>query len=79
MLAAEQGYTKAQYNLGLMYALGKGVIKDYIEADKWASIAIAYGNVKGEKVKEIIESSMSRSEKIESGRLVEEWLRNHNN
>ena len=79
LLAAEQGYTKAQYNLGLMYALGRGVIKDYIEADKWASIAIAYGNVKGEKVKEIIESSMSRSEKIESGRLVEEWLRNHNN
>ena len=42
-------------------------------------IAIENGNLKGKKIKEIIESSMSRSEKVESDELVEEWLRNHKN
>ena len=32
---AEQGYAGAQYNLGLIYANGKGVTQDYKEAVKW--------------------------------------------
>ena len=34
-LAAEQGHSKAQYNLGLLYYNGRGVRKDYKEAVKW--------------------------------------------
>ena len=33
--AAEQGYAEAQYCLGELYALGKGVPKDYAKAMKW--------------------------------------------
>ena len=33
--AAEQGLSKAQHKLGMMYYQGKGVIKDYAKADKW--------------------------------------------
>ena len=33
--AAEQGLSKAQYKLGMMYYKGRGVIKDYAKADKW--------------------------------------------
>ena len=33
--AAEQGFEDAQFNLGLMYSQGKGVLQDYKEALKW--------------------------------------------
>ena len=33
--AAEQGNAEAQYHLGLMYYLGKGVVQDDVEAVKW--------------------------------------------
>jgi TPR repeat protein len=32
---AEQGYVKAQFNLGIMYHNGEGVPQDYTEAMKW--------------------------------------------
>ena len=34
-LSAEQGYSYAQYNLGIIYYNGYGVKQDYIEAAKW--------------------------------------------
>ena len=33
--AAEQGYAKAQYNLGLMYANGHGVHQDFHLSKEW--------------------------------------------
>ena len=33
--AAEQGYTEAQYNLGVMYGSSQGVEQDYAEAVRW--------------------------------------------
>jgi hypothetical protein len=33
--AANQGYAKAQYNLGVMYANDKGVLKDAKQAVYW--------------------------------------------
>ena len=33
--AAEQGYAKAQYNLGLMYANGHGVHQDFDLSKEW--------------------------------------------
>jgi TPR repeat protein len=32
---AEQGYANAQFNLGLMYQKGDGVLKDYKQAVAW--------------------------------------------
>ena len=44
MLAAKQGYAKAQYNLGNMYHDGQGVPQDYKESVKWYSLAAKQGN-----------------------------------
>ncbi|MCL5123647.1 MAG: AAA family ATPase [Deltaproteobacteria bacterium] len=33
--AADQGYSEAQFNLGLMYENGQGLQQDYVEALKW--------------------------------------------
>ncbi len=45
---AEQGVAKAQYNLGLMYAKGKGAVKDYSKAIKWWTLAAEQGDGKAQ-------------------------------
>ena len=42
--AAVQGYADAQYNLGDMYYLGRGVPQDYAEAMKWYRKAATQGH-----------------------------------
>jgi hypothetical protein len=43
-IAAEQGSSRAQHNLALMYESGEGVPKDYSEAAKWYHMAAEQGN-----------------------------------
>jgi TPR repeat protein len=45
MLAAEQGNSKAQSNLGIMYFSGQGVTQDYKQAVKWTLLAAEQGFV----------------------------------
>ena len=40
---AEQGDANAQFNVGLMYGNGQGVIQDYAEAVKWYRLAAEQG------------------------------------
>jgi len=42
--SAEQGYAKAQYELGYMYYDGEGIEKDYSEALKWLRKSADQGN-----------------------------------
>lgn len=42
--AAEQGYAKAQNNLGILYKRGEGVPQSYEEAAKWYEKAAQQGN-----------------------------------
>ena len=42
--AAEQGDRLAQNNLGVMYALGEGVLQDYAEAVRWFKLAAKQGD-----------------------------------
>ena len=42
--AAEQGDSEAQYNLGLMYDYGEGVVQDYSAASAWYSKAAFQGH-----------------------------------
>lgn len=46
--AANQGDAVAQYNLGWMYALGKGVRQDYHKAVEWFTKAAGQGNAKAQ-------------------------------
>ena len=45
---ADQGNAKAQYNLGLMYDLGKGVPEDDKKAVEWYRLAADQGNAKAQ-------------------------------
>jgi hypothetical protein len=41
---AEVGYAPAQYNLGVVYAKGRGVAQDYVEAATWYRLAADQGD-----------------------------------
>ncbi len=45
---AEQGCALAQLNLGIMYANGKGVKQDYIQAEEWYKLAAKQGVAEAE-------------------------------
>ena len=40
---AEKGVVEAQYDLGLLYSIGKGVPRDYVSAHKWFNLAALRG------------------------------------
>ena len=69
---AEQGNAFAQYNLGLMYEYGSGVVKDEVEAYKWYLLSGAQGNANAKKGIEIIERVLTPSPRAEGQKLARE-------
>ena len=61
-LAAEQGKASAQFNLGLMYALGQSVPQDYVYAHMWINVAGSQGNKGAAKARELAAKSMTPSQ-----------------
>jgi len=47
-LAALHNNPKAETNLGIMYAHGKGVTQDFVEARKWFQLGADHGEVKAQ-------------------------------
>ena len=60
-LAAEQGYTKSQFNLGAMYYTGEGVTQDNVYAYMWYNIAASSGNETASKNRDIVAEEMTPS------------------
>ena len=73
---AEQGDAKAQLNLGVMYANGEGVPKDYVQAAKWFYLGKANG-VEADKAIRQIESMMSHQQIEQAQALATQWWQNH--
>ncbi|MCH8041685.1 MAG: sel1 repeat family protein [Nitrospinae bacterium] len=59
---AEQGDVSAQYNLGEMYMLGRGVPQDYTQAYVWVALAAAQGYEKAIEVRDLLEELMTPSQ-----------------
>jgi len=74
-LAAKQGNAPAQYNLGLMYAMGTGVIKDNVYAHMWWNIAASSGHKNATKNRDIVAKRMSPSQLEKAQKLVRECVR----
>ena len=60
--AADQGDAIAQFNLGLMYSEGRGVLKDSVLAHMWSNIAGANGNASARELRDELERDMTRAE-----------------
>ena len=74
-LAAEQGNANAQGNLGVMYALGTGVIRDYVYAHMWGNIAISIGGKDKGKVRDFVEKKMTPVDISTAQKLARECVR----
>jgi TPR repeat protein len=71
---AEQGNASAQRNLGVMYAFGKGILKDYVYAHMWANIAAMNGNELGGKLRDDFEKQMTPAQISEAEKLARECV-----
>ena len=76
-MAAEQGHSKAQLNLGVMYGNGQGVPQDYVMAHMYFNIAAVGGNKNAIKGRSIFEKQMVPSQLEKAQDLAREWMRNH--
>src|SRR5881296_3311898 len=70
---AEQGLAKAQYNLGAMYAEGRGVKQDYVQAYMWYSLAGTHGDGKGLSSRDALEKMMTAADIATAQKLAREW------
>lgn len=60
-MAAEQGDSNAQFNLGVMYELGNGVTQDINRAIRWYHLAAQQGHVEAMGVLRILQSDLISS------------------
>ena len=79
---ADQGDAEAQYNLGVMYANGKGVPQDYVRAHLWSNLAAAASLNDSWTVKdrddaqvnrEKIAAKMTPAQIAEAQKLARDW------
>ena len=70
---AEQGNAKAQYNLGVMYAKGRGFPQDYILAHMWLNLSGANGYKRGIKLRNLAEKKMTASQIEKARELARNW------
>ena len=75
--AAEQRYAKAQYNLGVMYANGAGVLEDYVQAYAWWSIAATRGDKDAKKNKGMVQNVMTPAQIAEGHRDTGDRTEDH--
>jgi TPR repeat protein len=79
-LAADQGYADAQINLGVMYNLGRGVPRDYVQAYKWLNLAVSRFSASetenrdnAMKARDVLAVKMTPAQIAEAQRLAREW------
>ena len=65
----------AQYNLGVMYANGTGVIQDNVYAHMWWNIASSLGDENASKDRDIIAKEMTAADISKAQELARECVR----
>ena len=76
-VAAEQGDSRAQNNLGAIYYEEDGVDRDIVQAYKWFNIAVASGNEKSRKARNMIYKEMTSDQIDKSQALAKDWMEEH--
>jgi len=74
---ADQGDADAQFNLGVMYQEGRGVLQDYVQAHMWASLAAAQNQENATKLRAALAEGMAPAQIAEAQRLAREWMAQH--
>ncbi len=74
---ADQGYAKAQVNLGILYGKGQGVLQDHVQAHMWASLAAAQNQETATLLRDGLAEQMTPEQIAEAQRLAREWMAQH--
>ena len=72
-LSAEQGLAEAQYNLGLMYHEGQGVLQDYVSAHMWWNLSGSQGITNAVTNRTIVEEEMSKQQIEKAQEMARNW------
>ena len=70
---AEQGYAPAQFNLGVMYLRGLGVLQDYMSAHMWFNLSGSNGYKDAVKNRNIVENKMTPSQIEKAQEMARNW------
>ena len=73
--AAEQGYAKAQFELGVSYAEGQGLKQDNVRAFMWLSLAAAQGHENATLVRVKLKRRMTAQQIDDGYQMMREWKR----
>lgn len=74
--AADQGFAPAQANLGRMYAAGRGVPQDYVQAHMWLNLAgVNFFAIIEER--DALAEKMSKDQVAEAQKLASLWHPKH--
>lgn len=72
--AAEQGDADAQNNLGMLYAQGQGVPKDYVRAYAWFNVSAAQEDLTAQGNRNTAAEKMAPSKLEEAQKLSREYF-----
>jgi TPR repeat protein len=59
--------------LGLMYAQGRGVLQDFIQAHMWYDLSAAHGEMRSAEARDALGKQMTPAQVAEAQRLAREW------
>ena len=74
-LAAEQGDVAAQYELGMMYLFGEGVLQHFVRAHMWLNIAAANGEVDAPRQRDLVAKQMTPRQIEQAQEFARECVR----
>jgi TPR repeat protein len=72
-LAAEQGYARAQFNLGLMHEDGRGGPKNEQQAYFWWLLAAAQGKAEAARNRDRIEPQLTAQQRAAAQAQARDW------
>jgi len=70
---ADAGDAEAQFMLGEIYASGRGVPQDFVEAHLWYNLAASGGNGRAMQAREQLASRMTPTQVAEAQRRARDW------
>ena len=73
---AAKGDPEAQFELGMLYALGKGVKKDFVKAYIWTEIAARQKEPYADFIRDEVAANMSPAEIRNAKKRANAWIRN---
>jgi len=76
-LAAQTGAPDALFELGMLYATGRDVDVDLVNAHKWFNLAAARGNASALTYRQDLSLEMTTDQIAEAQKQAREWIQTH--